>query len=129
MSKELKVRNIRNEYRHSFIWNLIVIAVIMTLAAIILPSTGPIGTKNMIVLCVIEGGLMMGFMYLLEKYTITISGYYERSLIAVLSSGFTFAIMCLINLLLFSSVEKLILDSVTLVGKIIGIMADRKSVV
>ena len=123
MSKEFKVRNIRNEYRHSFIWNLIVIAVIMTLAAIILPSTGPIGTKNMIVLCVIEGGLMMGFMYLLEKYTITISGYYERSLIAVLSSGFTFAIMCLINLLLFSSVEKLILDSVTLVGKIIGIMA------
>lgn len=123
MSKEFKVRNIRNEYRQSFIWNLIVIAVIMTLAAIILPSTGPIGPKNMIVLCVIEGGLMMGFMYLLEKYTITISGYYERSLIAVLSSGFTFAIMCLINLLLFSSVEKLIFDSVTLVGKIIGIMA------
>ena len=38
---------------------------------------------------------------LLEKYAITISGYYECSLIAVLASGFTFAILCMVNLIFF----------------------------
>ena len=122
MSKGIKVRNIRNEYRYSFIWNLIITAAIMALAVVILPAAGPIGPKNMIALHIIEGGLMMFFMHLLEKYAITISGYYERALIAVLSSGFTLAIMCFVNLIFFMSVEKLILDAVMFVAKILGIM-------
>lgn len=122
MSGKIKVRNMRNEYRYSFIWNLFITFAIMALAVVILPTTGPIGIKNMVALHVIEGLLMMFFMYLLEKYSITISGYYECTLIAVLSSGFTLAIMCLINLLFFASVEKLILDAIMFVAKILGIM-------
>lgn len=122
MSKEIRVRNMRNEYRYSFIWDLIVTVAVMALAVIILPTAGPIGIKNMIALHIVEGGLMMFFMHLLEKYSITVSGYYECSLIAVLSSGFTLVIMCLVNLLFFMSLEKLILDAIMFVAKILGIM-------
>lgn len=125
MSEEIQsrhIRNMRNEYRVSFIWNLIIIFSLMALAFFIIPEAGNIGFKNMIVLNVFEGLLMMFFMHMLEKYSITISGYYERSLIAVLSSGFTLVIMCFINLLLFMSLEKLILDAVMFAAKILGIM-------
>ena len=122
MSRTAKVRNMRNEYRHSFIWNFVVIFALMALAFFILPETATIGYKNMIAMHVIEGLFMMWLMYILEKYSITISGYYERTLIAVLASGFTLIIMCLANLMFFASVEKLILDSVMFVAKIAGVM-------
>ena len=121
MSKKTKVRNIRNEYRHSFIWNFLVIVAIMT-AAVIIPTVGSISQNTMIALCVIEGGLMMSFMFMLEKYSITISGYYECSVIALLSSGFTFVLMSFINLIFIHSIEKLYLDLILFVVKILGIM-------
>ena len=102
MSEQIKVRNMRNEYRYSFIWDFLVIFAIMALSVVVLPAIGPIGLKNMIALRIIEGGLMMVFMHMLEKYSITISGYYECSLIAVLSSIFTFVILCFVNLFFFN---------------------------
>lgn len=112
----------RNEYRISFVWNFLITVAVMILAIIVLPTAGPIGIKNMIALHVVEGILMMLFMYLLEKYSITISGYYECALITVLSSGFTLVLMCFVNLFFFMSLEKLILDAITFVAKIFGVM-------
>ena len=83
MSGEIKTRNMRNKYIHSFLCDLLITAVIMVLAVIVLPAAGSIGPKNMIAFRIVEGGLMLYFMYLLEKYSITISGYYECALIAV----------------------------------------------
>ena len=121
MSKNIKVRNIRNEYRHSFIWNFFVIVAIMILA-VIFETISTISQTTMITLCVIEGGLMMCFMFMLEKYAITISGYYECSLIALLSSGFTFVLMSFINLIFLNSLEKLYLDLILFIAKVLGIM-------
>jgi len=122
MSAKIRVRNMRKEYRYSFFWNLLITAVILISAVIVIPTAGSIGYETMILLNIIEGVLMMGFMQLLEKYAITISGYYECSLIAVLASGFTFAILCMVNLIFFRSAEKLIIDAVLCAAKIFGIM-------
>lgn len=123
MSKEARVRNMRNEYRYSFIWDFIVIFVLMAVSVVILPEAGPIGVRNMVALHIVEGFCMLYFMYLLEKYSVTISGFYECCLIAFLASGFTFAVMCVVNLMFFMSAEKLILDAVMFAAKIAGVAA------
>ena len=121
MSKNIKVRNMRNEYRYEFFWNFIVILGVMVISELLFPMAGPIGGRTMAVLYFIDGCVTLLFMYWLEKYTVTISGMYEETVINILSNIYTFIIMCFINLIFFMSKDKLIADGCIACGKCIGI--------
>lgn len=114
-----KVRNMRNEYRHSFLINLLVLIGVLLLGDMFLHETGPIGYRIMFLLYVVDGGVTLLFMYWLEKYSVTISGLYEQTLITVLSCIFTFVIMTFINLFFFTSYIKFWADICIMVEKII----------
>jgi len=121
MSENLKVRNIRNEYIYSFMWNLAVLVAIVVVATLIMPASGPIGIRTMVSLYMLDGGIMLMFMYVLEKYTVTNSGLYEKLVITILSALYTFVIMGVLNLLFFTSLSKLIADSIIAFAKIVAI--------
>lgn len=110
MSKKVKVRNMRNECKYSFLWNLAILALVVVAAYLLYSQTGPIGNRIMLSLYIADAGMTLLFMYWMEKYNITTSGLYESTLIAVLSSLYTFCIISLLNLLLFRCVDKLIVD-------------------
>ena len=121
MSVKVATRNMRNEYRHSFFWNLVVIFAVLLFGDIALHEAGPIGNRIMALMYIVDGGVTLLFMYWMEKYTITISGLYEETVITVLSNIYTFVIVSAINLILFFSKEKLIMDALIMAEKIIGI--------
>ncbi len=121
MSVKVATRNMRNEYRHSFFWNLVVIFAVLLFGDIALHEAGPIGNRIMALMYIVDGGVTLLFMYWMEKYTITISGLYEETVITVLSNIYTFVIVSAINLILFFSKEKLIMDALIMSEKIIGI--------
>ncbi len=118
MSKKAKVRNMRNEYRHSFFWNLVILTVLVFVGDYILPQTGPIGDRTMLLLYILDSVTTLLFMYWMEKYNITISGIYESTLITVLSCIYTFCIFTLVNLLFFTSLKKFMADICFMFGKI-----------
>jgi len=111
LSKE-NVRNMRNEYRYSFLLNVATVILVLVAEILVLPYSGPIGGRTMLSLYVIESSILLLFMYWLEKYTITISGMYEKTVITILSSIYTLVIMSFINLIFFTSKEKFIMDVV-----------------
>ena len=119
MSKNTKVRNMRNEYLYSFIWNLTVLVLITLAAYYIFPQTGPVGTRIMLSLYVVDATLTVLFMYWMEKYSITITGLYESTVITVLSNLYSFCILTLTNLIFFTSADKLIADVCFMVAKIV----------
>lgn len=112
-----KVRDIRNEHKYSFFWNFAVVFIILVAAGFVFPQCGPIGRRTMTALYLFDGALMFCFMVTLEKYTVTISGLYEKLVITLLSSAYTFIVMCLINLIFFSSAERLAADAVIAAAK------------
>ncbi len=121
MSKNIKVRNMRNEYRYSFVWDFIVLLAVLLLGEFSLPMSGPIGIRSMVVLYAIDGGLTLLFMYLMEKYAVAISGLYEKTVINILSNIYTFFIMSFVNLIFFTSMDKLMADAYIAVGKIVAL--------
>ena len=121
MSKNIKVRNMRNEYRYSFVWDFIVLLAVLLLGDFFLPMSGPIGIRSMIVLYAIDGGLTLLFMYLMEKYAVAISGLYEKTVINILSNIYTFFIISFINLIFFTSMDKFVADAVIAVGKVVAL--------
>lgn len=118
MSGNVKVRNMRNEYLYSFMWDFITIFVILLIGELLLPMTGPIGGRTMLVLYAIDLGITMYLMYLMEKYAVTISGVYEKAVINVLSSIYTLFILCAINLFFFTSLDKFVADVIIAVCKV-----------
>ena len=123
MSTKRKVRNMRNEYIYSFVWNLLAIFSVLFIGELIFPSAGPIGSRTMLTLYIVDGGLTLLFMHWMEKYTTTISGVYEKSVISVLSNLYTFFVMILINIFFFTSLTKFIIDIVSMGGKIIALIS------
>lgn len=123
MYDNIKVRNMRSEYKHSFMWNFVVIAAVVTAASVILPASGPIGGRTMKALYMLDGGMMLMFMSLLEKYSVTVSGLYEKAVITVLSGIYTFVIMSMGNLMFFASRTKLIADVMLAFAKTVGVFA------
>ncbi len=121
MKKNLKVRNMRNEYRYSFLWDMLMIFMVLLGGELLLPQAGPIGARTMIVLYLIDGGLTLFFMYLMEKYAVTISGVYEKTVISILSNIYTLFIMAFINLIFFTSLDKLTADAFLALGKVIAV--------
>ena len=121
MSKKVNVRNMRNEYRYEFLCNFLVIFFLMLVSGLLFPMSGPIGGRTMAAMYIADGCITLLFMYWLEKYTITISGMYEEAVINVLSNVYTFIVMCFINLIFFTSKNKLIADACIMSGKILGI--------
>ena len=121
MPKNIKVRNMRNEYRYSFVWDFIVLLAVLLLGEFSLPMSGPIGIRSMIVLYAIDGGLTLLFMYLMEKYAVAISGLYEKTVINILSNIYTFFIISFINLIFFTSMDKFMADAVIAVGKVVAL--------
>ena len=93
MCKNIKVRNMRNEYKYSLVWNFVIVFMVSMAALLVLPESGPIGKRSMLVLYLLDGTIMFSFMFLLEKYTVTISGVYEKGVITILSSLYTFVII------------------------------------
>lgn len=121
MSKKVNVRNMRNEYRYEFFWNLLAIFFVMLVSELLFPISGPIGGRTMVAMYLADGCITLLFMYWLEKYTVTISGMYEETVINILSNIYTFVIMSFINLIFFTSKNKLIADVCIMAGKILGI--------
>lgn len=121
MNTKPKTRNIRNEYIFSLIYNFFILFVVFTASAFILPETGPIGSRTMIAMYTLDCVISLSFMYFLEKYTVSISDLSEKNIITILSSLYTFVIMCIINLIFFSCSTKLIADSAIAVAKIITV--------
>lgn len=119
MSNNQRVRNMRNECKYSFLWNLAVLALITLTAYFIFPQTGPIGNRTMLLLFAFDSVVTILFMYWMEKYNITITGLYESTVITVLSGLYTFCILTLINLIFFTSVNKLFVDICFMVAKIV----------
>lgn len=121
MSKNIKLRNIRNEYIYSFMWNFIVIFAALIAADTVLHQIGPIGDRTMLLFYAADGVITLLFMYWMEKYSVTISGLYESTVINVLSNIYTFIAVSFVNLLFFFSKEKIIMDAILCVAKIIGV--------
>ena len=70
MSNNQRVRNMRNEYKYSFLWNLAVLALITLTAYFIFPQTGPIGNRTMLLLFAFDSVVTILFMYWMEKYKV-----------------------------------------------------------
>lgn len=121
MSKNVKVRNMRNEYKYSFLWNLAILALVILAGYLIYPQTGPIGNRTMLSLYIIDASVTLLFMYWMEKYNITTSGLYESTVITVLSSIYTFCIITLVNLLFFGSADKFVADICFAAAKVVAI--------
>lgn len=121
MKNKQKVRSLRNEHRYALLLNFLIISVILAATYYILPISGPIGTRSMAALYIIDGIITLAFMYLLEKYTITATSLYEQVLITALSCIYTFIAVSMINLIFFTSQTKLIVDFIVMIAKITGI--------
>lgn len=106
----MKSRNMRTEGKRDFLLNSAVLLAIAATAWGILPGCGPIGPRSMLFLNIINVCGMLGFMWTLEKYSALISGLYEKAVVTILSAVYTLIIMCLVNLMLFSDVSRLIYD-------------------
>ena len=131
MSSKIKTRDLKSESRHLFFMNVIIclaVSVGLWFAAIkgFLPvSFGDIthfGVKNILFLNVFFAAGVVFFMYFLEKYSVVISGLYEKILINVLSVLYTFVILSFVNLIIFRSLGRLAIDGV-LSGSIFVIMS------
>ena len=131
MSSKIKTRNLKSESRHLIYMNVIIclaISVGLWIAAVegFLPVSfkdiNQFGLKNILFLNVFFAGVVVFFMYFLEKYSVVISGLYEKILINFLSILYTFVILSFINLIIFRSLGRLAIDGV-LSGSIFVIMS------
>ena len=131
MSSKIKTRNLKSESRHLIFMNVIIcfaISVGLWIAAMegFLPVSfkdiNQFGLKNILFLNVFFAGGVVFFMYFLEKYSVVISGLYEKILINFLSILYTFVILSFINLIIFRSLGRLAIDGV-LSGSIFVIMS------
>lgn len=119
MHTKPKTRNLQKERRCIFLFDLLVIFAVLATAYRILPQSGPIGARSMATLFIADGILTMGFMYLLEKYKITVTDLYEQIVITVLSCIYTFVIVCVVNWVFFTAKNKLIADAAVAAAKIL----------
>ena len=109
---QMKTRNMRTEGKYSLLVNGAVLLITAALSWLVVPGHGPIGMRSMIFLNLIDVCGMMCFMWSLEKYSALISGLYEKTVSTVLSAIYMFAIMCIINLVLFGDGLRLAYDAV-----------------
>ena len=72
MSKNIRVRNMRNEYRYSFLWNFAILILMVLAEYLVFPETGPIENRTMLLLYAIDGVVTLLFMYWMEKYNLSI---------------------------------------------------------
>ena len=121
MSKKVKVRNMRSECKYSFMWDFFILLVVLLLGNFFCPVSGPIGARTLIVLYAIDGGLTLFFLYIMEKYAVTISGLYEKTVINILTNIYTFVIVSFINLVFFKSMDKFVADVIIAVGKVVAL--------
>lgn len=120
MSTKIKVRNMRIEYRYSFLWNLLIVFLVLAANNFILPFSGVIGNRTMTSMYILDGAATLFLMYWLEKYTVTISGLYENNVITVLANFYCFIAVSFINLVFFRSAEKFFMDLCIMAEKIIA---------
>ena len=115
MSNSIKTRNLKKESRYLLFSNFVTFIITATLLwfvlPVIVPITNKMGIRNTLFLNYICGFISFCFMFLLEKYSVVISGLYEKNLINTLSVIYTFVIMCIINAILFMSFERFIFDA------------------
>lgn len=111
MKNHIKTRNLKVESRYAFMNNLTLLLIISAIICFSFPHSANVGMRNTAFLGALSVGMTMFFMKLLEKYSVVISGIYEKNLITILSSFYTFCIMSAINLLLFLSKERFIADA------------------
>ena len=121
MPKKVKARNMRNEGKFSFMWDFFVLVMVLLLGEFFCPVSGPIGFRSMIVLYAIDGCLTLFFLYIMEKYAVTISGLYEKTVINILTNIYTFVIISFINLIFFKSADKFVADGFIAIGKVVAL--------
>ena len=131
MSSKIKTRNLKAESRHLIFMNVIIcfaisvglwIATMEGFLPVSFKDINRFGHKNILFLNVFFAGGVVLFMYFLEKYSVVISGLYEKILINFLSILYTFVILSFINLIIFRSLGRLAIDGV-LSGSIFVIMS------
>lgn len=118
MERLRKVRNFRSEHRYAFIADAAAVFLVLLIANIFLPESGPIGRRSMSTLYAADGILSLAFMNVLEKYAVNSDDMYEQTVIVSLSEIYTFALMSGFNFVFFGSVEKLKVDAFLGIGKI-----------
>ncbi|MBO5370515.1 MAG: sugar transferase [Clostridia bacterium] len=121
MTDNIKVRNLKAESRYFFIINFFVMALIAVALWLIMPYGEIVGMRNMLVLNLIFTLGFMTFSLLLEKYSVTVAGMSEKIVINVLSSLYTFIVLCLINLIFFMDSKQFVSDIVLAMAAIVCI--------
>ena len=121
MSKKVKVRNMRSECKYSFMWDFFVLIMVLLLGEVFFPVSGPIGFRSLIVLYAIDGCLTLFFLYIMEKYAVTVSDLYEKTVINILTNIYTFVIVSFINLIFFNSMDKFVADGVIAIAKVVAL--------
>lgn len=101
MDQNIKKRVFRNENRLNVFINVIILLLIGTIMFALLPGIAFVGRKMALAVAVLQGGMVLGFMHVLEKYSIMVSGRSEKVLINILSCIYSLVIMVLALLLLF----------------------------
>lgn len=119
MSKNIKIRNMRNERKFSFVWDFLVVILTIIAGELILPQAGPIGIRIMFLLYIVDGCFTLLFMHLMEKYSVTISGAGEKTVISVLAVIYTLFIVSFVNLMFFTSLNKFYTDLFIAILKIV----------
>ena len=104
--RHIKVRNLRSE-RLCYIFGdaLVIFAVLLT-AWLCRPQCGPIGNRTMALLHGAQGGLVMAFLYLMDKYRSVGIGRWEKTVITALCIFYSTAVLCVLNLVFFGSGRK-----------------------
>lgn len=110
MKRNVKTRNFVLEAKFNALIDALVMLFIILCAWLALPETGPIGYRTMAIMNLCDVAITFMFMYLFEKYEITLSGLYEKNVINVLSAVYSFIITSIVNVLFFTSMPRLIFD-------------------
>lgn len=101
VEKNLKKRNFRHENRTALFVDFVLLMAIALVAALLAPAQAMIGERLQLAVSGIHGVMSLLFMVVLEKYSIMISGRYERTLINLLSAIYSLVLLTFFKLLFF----------------------------
>ncbi len=110
MTKEIRTRNLGAESKYAFFINVLLLASISVILWLLLPPCTKVGTRNMLFMNFLFTGIVSFFMIALEKYTISVSGLYEKIVTNVLSVFYASVIMMAMNGVFFYSKIRLLAD-------------------
>ena len=101
MNQNIKKRVFRKENRVDCFINILLLLLVAGVMLFVLPELAYVGNRASAAVALLQGGMILGFMYVLEKYSIMISGLREKILINILSCIYSLVITLLAEWLFF----------------------------